>query len=160
MDTIDPGVTGRKKLSDRPKEGRPLGDRPQDGRPLGDRPEDGRPLAPARAVCKHFNIVSRTLSRWLANEEVDFPRPMIVNGRRYFVPREIEDFKERKRALACHDIGSARVAARQPNETSPEIAPKVDGASAHSRDKIAGKPRTRSRRGGAKDQAGASNEAA
>jgi hypothetical protein len=86
---------------------------------------------------------------------------VIVNGRRYFVPREIEEFEERQRALACHRIGSVRaVAAKQTNETSPEIAPKVDGASAHSRNKIAGKPRTRARRGGAKDQAGASNEAA
>jgi hypothetical protein len=149
MNTIDPGVTGRKKLSDRPREGRPLGDIPQ----------DGRPLAPARAVCKHFNIVSRTLFRWLEDEELDFPRPVIVNSRRYFVLREIEDFEERQRALAHHGTGSVRaVAEKQTNETSPEIAPKVDGACDHSRDKIAGK--TWPKRGGAKDRAGASNEAA
>jgi hypothetical protein len=151
MDTIDPGVTGRKKLSDRPREQRPLGDIPQ----------DGRPLAPARSVCRHFSIVPRTLARWLEDEKLDFPRPVIINGRRYFVPSEIENFAERQRGLACHGIGSVRaVTAKQTNETSPEIASKVDGASAHSRDKIAGKPRARARRGGAKDQAGASNEAA
>jgi hypothetical protein len=75
---------------------------------------------------------------------------VIVNSRRYFVPREIEEFEERQRALACHGKGSARgVATKQTNETSPEIAPKVDGASAYSRDKITGKPRTRKPRGGA-----------
>ena len=47
-------------------------------------------LIPARDVWERYCITSRTLSRWLDRYELDFPRPLIVNGRRYFRLTEIE----------------------------------------------------------------------
>jgi hypothetical protein len=75
MDTIDPSVTGH-------------------------RAPDDRPLLPARHVCAHFKITPRTLHRWLANEELGFPRPIIINSRQYFKPRELEDFEYLRRFRA------------------------------------------------------------
>jgi hypothetical protein len=39
---------------------------------------------PARFVWERFGITSRTLDRWLADEELKFPRPLVINNRRYF----------------------------------------------------------------------------
>ena len=61
---------------------------------------DDRPRLPATAVCKHFGIVRRTLTRWVDDDELNFPAPVVINGRWYFVVREIEDFEERQRAVA------------------------------------------------------------
>ena len=47
-------------------------------------------LLPARQIWEHFGICSRTLSRWLAQGDLGFPRPIFVNGRRYWRLAEIE----------------------------------------------------------------------
>ena len=47
-------------------------------------------LLPARQVWEHYTITSRSLSRWLARGNLGFPRPMVVNGRRYWRLTEIE----------------------------------------------------------------------
>ena len=72
MDEIDPAVTGRAST-------------------------DEGPLLPARRVLERYSVVDRTLDRWLANPKLDFPRPLIVNSRRYFRMRELEAW-ERSRA--------------------------------------------------------------
>ena len=61
---------------------------------------DNRPLLPARSVCAHFKITARTLHRWLANGELGFPRPIVINHRQYFKPRELEDFEHTHRLRA------------------------------------------------------------
>ncbi len=55
------------------------------------------PLLPARNVMKRYNISDRTLDRWLANERLGFPRPTVINKRRYFRECELQDW-ERERA--------------------------------------------------------------
>ena len=45
---------------------------------------------PARQIWERFGVTSRTLSRWLARDNLGFPRPMVVNGRRYWRLTEIE----------------------------------------------------------------------
>jgi predicted DNA-binding transcriptional regulator AlpA len=35
-------------------------------------------------VCKRYSICSRTLYRWLSDPSLDFPTPLIINGRRLF----------------------------------------------------------------------------
>jgi predicted DNA-binding transcriptional regulator AlpA len=45
---------------------------------------------PARQVWARFGITDRTLDRWLADENLKFPRPLIINRRRYFFLDEIE----------------------------------------------------------------------
>jgi len=54
------------------------------------RTSDQDRLVPARQICLHYTICSRTLSRWLAQDDLGFPRPMVVNGRRYWSLTEIE----------------------------------------------------------------------
>ena len=54
-------------------------------------------LAPARQVCERYGITTRTLSRWLGRPELNFPKPLVVNGRRYWRLNEIEAW-ERVRA--------------------------------------------------------------
>jgi hypothetical protein len=54
-------------------------------------------LIPAREVWRRYSITSRTLSRWLERSELHFPKPLIVNGRRYWWLGEIEAW-ERLRA--------------------------------------------------------------
>ncbi|GEC16502.1 hypothetical protein [Nitrobacter winogradskyi] len=38
----------------------------------------------------------RTLDRWLSDPRVGFPRPIVIQNRRYFLEREISDFIARK----------------------------------------------------------------
>jgi hypothetical protein len=61
MDTIDPGgVTGRSS-------------------------DDGTScLVPARKVQDRYDIADRTLDRWLANPALNFPKPVVINKRRYW----------------------------------------------------------------------------
>ncbi len=47
-------------------------------------------LTPAREVWKRYSITSRTLSRWLERTELHFPKPLVVNGRRYWWLSELE----------------------------------------------------------------------
>lgn len=55
---------------------------------------------PAAAVLKRYRIVDRTLKRWLDNPGLKFPRPLVVNGRRYFRAVDLEQW-ERSR-VASH----------------------------------------------------------
>ena len=43
---------------------------------------------PGPAVAKRYGVSVRTLDRWLLHH--DFPRPLVVNHRRYFSVAEIE----------------------------------------------------------------------
>lgn len=58
-------------------------------------------LLPAAAVLRRYKIVDRTLKRWLDNSSLAFPRPLVVNGRRYFKAGELEQW-ERDRAASSH----------------------------------------------------------
>jgi hypothetical protein len=54
---------------------------------------DQRTRLPARLVWTRFSVTDRTLDRWLANPSLKFPRPMIINHRRYFFVDEIEEWE-------------------------------------------------------------------
>jgi predicted DNA-binding transcriptional regulator AlpA len=51
---------------------------------------DSRARLPSRLVWTRFGITDRTLDRWLNNDELRFPRPLLINKRRYFILEEIE----------------------------------------------------------------------
>jgi predicted DNA-binding transcriptional regulator AlpA len=70
MESLQPGITGRR--------------------------DDG-PLLPSRAVLNRYGICDRTLDRWLAKESLGFPRPLVINKRRYFREAELQNW-ERDRA--------------------------------------------------------------
>ena len=59
----------------------------------------GRHL-PAKRVCDRFDISKMTLWRWLKDEKLTFPRPIVMNGRRYFNEQEIEALADGRKAAA------------------------------------------------------------
>ena len=38
----------------------------------------------AKQVCQRFGVSDMTLWRWLVRTDLGFPRPIVINGRRYF----------------------------------------------------------------------------
>ena len=56
-------------------------------------------LLPARKVQERYDIADRTLDRWLRIPSLEFPRPVVINSRRYFRVHELVEW-ERKRACA------------------------------------------------------------
>jgi hypothetical protein len=58
-----------------------------------------RRLKPASQVWNRYEITSRTGDRWLANPSLNFPKPLVINGRRYFYEDELVAW-ERSRAAA------------------------------------------------------------
>ena len=57
---------------------------------------DTGPLVPARDVLKRYGVVGRTLDRWVADPELKFPRPLVVNRRRYFRESALIDWERRQ----------------------------------------------------------------
>jgi predicted DNA-binding transcriptional regulator AlpA len=68
MDFIEPGVAGRASGA----------------------------LLPARAVLARYGVVDRTLDRWIANQKLNFPRPIVINKRRYFREADLIAFEVRR----------------------------------------------------------------
>jgi hypothetical protein len=68
MEAIDPGVTGPRP------------------------PTRPAKKLPARKVCERYDICDRTLDRWVADPTLNFPKPMIVNRRRYWDQGELDEF--------------------------------------------------------------------
>jgi predicted DNA-binding transcriptional regulator AlpA len=59
----------------------------------------GRKLLPAKQVWQRYGVVSRTLDRWLADEEIGFPRPtMVTRGRRYWDETLLVKWERRRAA--------------------------------------------------------------
>lgn len=50
-------------------------------------------LAPAPKVADQFGITRRTLSRWIIEPALEFPRPVEINKRLYFKQHEIDAWK-------------------------------------------------------------------
>jgi hypothetical protein len=50
-------------------------------------------LIPKSNLARELGVSSRTLSRWLADIGVGFPRPVIIRGRNYFDRGSIEVWK-------------------------------------------------------------------
>lgn len=60
-------------------------------------PVGGDVLLPTHLILARYDIVDRTLDRWLADERMKFPRPLVIARRRYFKQSEVENW-ERWRA--------------------------------------------------------------
>jgi hypothetical protein len=39
---------------------------------------------PTRAVCERYGVCDRTIARWQADPELKFPKPVVINHRKYF----------------------------------------------------------------------------
>ena len=58
----------------------------------------GRKL-PTRLVCERYNVCDRTIARWQANPELNFPKPVVINNRKYFDDDQMTAW-DRSRAAA------------------------------------------------------------
>jgi predicted DNA-binding transcriptional regulator AlpA len=65
----------------------------------------GNKLLPRREVAKRYGVTVRTVQRWEADPELEFPKPAHINGRSYFPERELEDFDARcaRRIISGHE---------------------------------------------------------
>ena len=54
-------------------------------------------LISAQDVCRRYSIAEMTLHRWLKDESLGFPRPVVLRRRRYFYASEVTAW-ERARA--------------------------------------------------------------
>ena len=80
----------------------------------------------ATALCQHLGIHRRTLSRWVLDPELDFPKPAVINGRWYFTPRPVDDFMERRRAVMEHEakkLAEAQAAKQAEDKPAAEAQP-------------------------------------
>ncbi len=55
--------------------------------------QEGSSLVPKPNLARELGVSSRTLSRWLADVEVDFPKPVVIRGRNYFHRAAVESWK-------------------------------------------------------------------
>jgi predicted DNA-binding transcriptional regulator AlpA len=61
--------------------------------------EDGSTTyLPARRVQDRYGICDRTLDRWIKDESVGFPKPIVVHRRRYWRVGELVAFERRRAA--------------------------------------------------------------
>jgi predicted DNA-binding transcriptional regulator AlpA len=64
--------------------------------------DDNRgPYRTAKQVCERYQITDRTLDRWLANPSMEFPRPLVINTRRYFSDPDLTAWERRRREAAA-----------------------------------------------------------
>jgi hypothetical protein len=49
---------------------------------------------PTRAVQQRYRISNRTVDRWLAKTSLGFPRPLVINGRRYWRLSDLEHWEQ------------------------------------------------------------------
>jgi len=75
-------------------------------RPDPDSSDDDRRL-PATAVAARYGVVPRSLDRWLARPELNFPRPDRVNRRRYWWLSQLQNW-DRVRALKATTKATSR----------------------------------------------------
>jgi hypothetical protein len=52
---------------------------------------------PTRAVATRYGVSTRSIERWTASPDLGFPRPLIINGRKYWAEVELDDFDKSDR---------------------------------------------------------------
>ncbi|WOH55040.1 DNA-binding protein [Bradyrhizobium sp. BWC-3-1] len=50
-------------------------------------------LLPASKVCARYTRSAKTLDRWLKDDTLGFPRPVVIRNRRYFREAELIDWE-------------------------------------------------------------------
>jgi hypothetical protein len=50
---------------------------------------------PSKDVAARYNKTTRTIDNWLANDELGFPKPIVINGRKYYREDELDEFDRR-----------------------------------------------------------------
>lgn len=58
-------------------------------------------LVPATVVAAELGIVRRTLARWVDYPNLNFPKPIVIQGRWYFRRAELEAWKMDRARRSC-----------------------------------------------------------
>ncbi|TIT07321.1 MAG: DNA-binding protein [Mesorhizobium sp.] len=56
---------------------------------------------PAPKVLVRYNISDMSLHRWLKNPTLNFPKPMVINRRRYFLEADLIAWERARAAKAA-----------------------------------------------------------
>jgi hypothetical protein len=85
-----------------------------------------RELVPDVVIRREFGVSAMSIFRWERDPSLDFPRPVIIRGRRYFFRDQIELFKDRLIEAAAN--GDPQTNAPPRAHRSPKKAQPVGGA--------------------------------
>jgi hypothetical protein len=50
---------------------------------------------PNKAAAERYCVGVRTIDNWLADETLGFPKPIVINGRKYYIEDELDAFDRR-----------------------------------------------------------------
>jgi predicted DNA-binding transcriptional regulator AlpA len=64
-------------------------------------------LLPDSKVCERYGVVPYTLWRWDHDAALDFPKPVRINGRKYRVEAELDQFDETRAAERNVEVSAA-----------------------------------------------------
>jgi predicted DNA-binding transcriptional regulator AlpA len=56
---------------------------------------------PTKKVWERYGVTDRTIDRWLNDPAMDFPRPLKINGRRYFNELQLIAWERRRAGRAA-----------------------------------------------------------
>src|SRR5262249_9133565 len=54
-----------------------------------------------RHLCARYRVSDRTIDRWVKDPRLEFPQPLIINGRRYWDESEIAAFDAKQKEAAA-----------------------------------------------------------
>lgn len=57
-------------------------------------------LTPAGVVSRRYGRSVRTIDRWLDDDELGFPRPVVIRGRRYWRESDLVEWERKQAANA------------------------------------------------------------
>jgi predicted DNA-binding transcriptional regulator AlpA len=57
-------------------------------------------LWPIRKVLQRYGVCARTIDRWIADQTLGFPQPIVINRQRYFSERQLEEWERRAMSAA------------------------------------------------------------
>ena len=77
---------------------------------------------PARDIRARYNVSSMTLHRWLRDPQLEFPKPIVINRRRYWALRDLVRWERSRcgKSIADIDLATEQRAARDANYASPQ----------------------------------------
>jgi predicted DNA-binding transcriptional regulator AlpA len=55
---------------------------------------------PAKQVCARYGVCAMTVWRWLKNRSLGFPKPTVINNRRYWKLAELEAWESLRKTGA------------------------------------------------------------
>ena len=76
----------------------------------------GDRFLPTSEVCRRYHVCDRTIERWLADDRLGFPKPMVVNRRRYWSAESLHEFERRLPVLSRQEAAGSSALA---NERTP-----------------------------------------